>query len=238
MPIFLYTIGVLSLTVGLTVFSYLDRVYRELGRLTTGRIHEHLQAFESEIEPRLKMSRRRGAQVFSLLARLWLVLVAAVTARGVIFFVPSAWEAATEMVFFLGAEVIITMQFFPSLLLAGSSGDWLAPFIPVVRIFVWIIRPIQGILDLLVSVLHVSEEEPVAQMQEQQSLEDFVDAATQEGIIEQDEARMIEQVVEFSDKRVRDVMTARPDVVAIRASATLEALSALVVERKFSRSPV
>ena len=91
MPIFLYTIGVLALTIGLAVFSYLDRVYREFGHVTTGRIHLHLDTFEAEIEPRFKMERRRAAIIFSLLARLWLVLVAAVTARGVIFFVPGTW---------------------------------------------------------------------------------------------------------------------------------------------------
>jgi putative hemolysin len=45
-------------------------------------------------------------------------------------------------------------------------------------------------------------------------------------------------VVEFGDKRVRDVMTPRPDVIAIRASAPLEELRKLVVQTKFSRLPV
>src|SRR5271154_264538 len=115
MPIFLYTLGVLSLTAGLTVFAYLDRVYRELDRVTTGRIHRHLEEFEAEIEPRLKMERRRAASSFSLLVRLWLVLVAALTARGVIFFVPDTTQAAVELTFFLCAEVIVLMQFAPSL---------------------------------------------------------------------------------------------------------------------------
>src|SRR5580704_423125 len=114
MPIFFYTIGVLALTAGLTIFSYLDRVYRELGRVSTGQIHRHLETFEADIEPRFKMERRRAALAFNLLARLWLVLVAAVTARGVTFFVPGTWEAAVEMIFFLAAEVVIAMQFFPS----------------------------------------------------------------------------------------------------------------------------
>ena len=74
--------------------------------------------------------------------------------------------------------------------------------------------------------------------EQQQAIEAFVDAATEEGIIEQDEARLIEQVVEFGDKRVRDVMTPRPDVIAIRDSATLEELRELVVKTKFSRLPV
>ncbi|HTU35171.1 MAG TPA: hemolysin family protein [Candidatus Acidoferrum sp.] len=237
LKMFLYTVFVLFITAGLPVFSYLDRVYRELCAVTTGRIHAHLRTFETEIEPRFKMERRRLVVSFSLLARLWLVVVAAFTARGVIFFVPSSWQAALEMVVFLGVEVVVLMQFLPAVLLAGVRGNWISPLIPIVRAFLWIVRPIEAILEGLVSVLHLSEEEPSA-VQEEQSIEALVDAATEEGIIEQDEARLIEQVVEFGDKRVRDVMTPRPDVVAIRATATLEDLRELIVRTKFSRLPV
>ena len=239
MPILLYTIGVLALTAGLVIFSYLDRVYRELGRVTTARIHEHLDTFEAEIEPRFKMERGQATLAFSLLARLWLVLVAAVTARGVIFFVPGTWEAAVEMVFFLAGEVVVAMQFFPALLLARAPGNWVAPFVSLVRAFVLFIWPVQAVLQLLISVLHLSEDEGAAPaVEQQQAIEALVDAATEEGIIERDDARLIEQVVEFGDKRVRDVMTPRPDVVAIRAGATLEDLRDLVVETKYSRLPV
>ena len=238
MPILFYTLGVLSLTAGLVIFSYLDRAYRELGRVVTGRMRAHLDLFETEVEPRFKMERRRAALSFSLLAKFWLVLVAAVTARGVIFFVPGTWEAAVEMIFFLGAEVVIAMQLLPSLLLAGMPGNWAAPLVPGIRAFVWLIRPIQAPLEILVSVLHLSEEEAAPQGAEQQAIEALVDAATEEGIIEQEEARLIEQVVEFGDKRVREVMTPRPDVIAIRATASLEELRDLAVETKFSRLPV
>ena len=235
---FLYTLGVLALTAGLPIFAYLDRVYRELGRTTTGRIHAHLETFESEIEPRFKMDRSRASLAFSLLARLWLVLVAAFTARGVIFFVPGTWEAAAELVVFLGAEVTVLMHFVPSLLLLGVRGNWVGPLVPVVRLLLWLIWPLQAVLEMLVSVLHLSEDDEGALTVEPQSIGAFMDAAAEEGIIEQDEARLIEQVIEFGEKRVRDVMTPRPDVVAIRASATLEELRDLVVETKYSRLPV
>ena len=238
MPKFLYTLGVLSLTSGLLVFAYLDRVYREIDRVTTGRINRHLEAFQSAIEPRFNMERRHAANVFNLLARLWLVLVAVLTARGVIFFVPGTTEALLELTVFLSAEVVVLMQFGPSLLLAGASGAWILPLVPAIRLITWIVWPIQAILELGVSVLHLGEEEPSTAAEDQQTLEKFVDAATEEGIIEQDEARLIEQVVEFGDKRVRDVMTPRPDVIAIQASATLEAFRDLAVETKYSRLPV
>ena len=83
MPIFLYTIGVLGLTAGLVVFSYLDRVYRELGRVITGRMHSIWTHSRPTSSRAFKMERRRAALAFSLLARFWLVLVAAITARGV-----------------------------------------------------------------------------------------------------------------------------------------------------------
>src|SRR5712691_2350851 len=100
MPILFYSLAVLALNSGLAVFSYLDRIYRGLGRVTTGRVHANLDVFEAEIEPHLRMDRRRAALTFSLLSRMWLVVVAVETARGVIFFVPGAWETLVELLVF------------------------------------------------------------------------------------------------------------------------------------------
>ena len=237
MRAFFYTVGVLALTGGLPVFSYLDRVYRDLGRVTVGRIHNHLETFESLVEPRFHMERARAAATFNMLARLWLVLVAVMTAHGVTAFVQSTWEAAAQMIVFLGVEVIVLMQFVPSLLLAGAPGNWLRPFVPLVRLAMWVVWPVQSVLQLLVSVLHLSEPDVEKPEADQQAIEAFVDAATEDGIIEQEDARLIEQVMEFGETRVRDVMTPRPDVVAIPASATLEELRNLMIETKYSRVP-
>ena len=65
-----------------------------------------------------------------------------------------------------------------------------------------------------------------------------MEVAEEEGIIEPEQADLIEQVVEFSDKRVREVMTPRPDVVAMQADATLEEMHAQYVETKFAKMPV
>jgi hypothetical protein len=46
----LYALAVAALGVGLAVFSYIDRIYRELGRVTTGHVHTHLEIFEAEVE--------------------------------------------------------------------------------------------------------------------------------------------------------------------------------------------
>jgi len=45
-------------------------------------------------------------------------------------------------------------------------------------------------------------------------------------------------VVAFGDKTVREVMTPRPKIIAIRRDATLEELRQLVIHEQFSRIPV
>jgi putative hemolysin len=52
------------------------------------------------------------------------------------------------------------------------------------------------------------------------------------------ESRLLRSVVDFGDTLVREVMTPRPDIVAIRATATIEDLRKLVQEQEYSRLPV
>ena len=53
-----------------------------------------------------------------------------------------------------------------------------------------------------------------------------------------DESRLLRSVVAFGETLVREVMTPRPDIVAIRADATIEDLRQLVQEQEYSRLPV
>ena len=65
-----------------------------------------------------------------------------------------------------------------------------------------------------------------------------ITAGREEGIIEEGDRELIQSVVAFGDKTVREVMTPRPRIVAIRKDATLEELRQLVINEQFSRVPV
>jgi CBS domain containing-hemolysin-like protein len=53
-----------------------------------------------------------------------------------------------------------------------------------------------------------------------------------------DENRLLRSVVDFGETLVREVMTPRPDIVAIQANATVDELRKLVQEQEYSRLPV
>ena len=241
MESWIYAFAVALLAAGLPVFSYLAITYRELGRVTTGRVHGHLDIFEAEIEPRFRMDRRRAGRSFRLLAHFWLAFLVVQTTRGVVYFVSSTWEAILESSVFLCLEVVIAMHFLPEFLLVRTTGRWLIPLVPAIRVLMWLVWPFRAFLDLAGSLARISEPEPGSsggQRTESEGIEALVEAAEEEGILERDEAELIEQVVEFSDKRVREVMTPRPDIVAISADATLADLRKRFVETQYSRLPV
>ena len=55
---------------------------------------------------------------------------------------------------------------------------------------------------------------------------------------EREERRLLQSVVEFGDTVVREVMTPRPDIVAVKSSASLAELRGLFAEQQYSRIPV
>jgi putative hemolysin len=66
----------------------------------------------------------------------------------------------------------------------------------------------------------------------------YIESAEQEGIIEGEERRLLQSIVDFGDTLVREVMTPRPDIVAIREEATIGGLRELFREQEYSRFPV
>jgi putative hemolysin len=235
-----YIGSVLILALGLPIFSYLTLIYRELGRITTGRIHEHLDIFETEIEPKLKVSRRSGGRTFRILGHFWLAFVVLETTRGVVYLVPNRMEAGIQFLVFLTLEVVIAMHFIPDMLLYRTTGRWLLPLLPLIRAAMWLVWPIRVFLEGAESLARISEQE-VERTEEQRTEEGIgalVEVAEEEGIIESDQADLIEQVVEFSDKRVREVMTPRPDVVAMQADESLEEMHEKYAQTKLAKMPV
>ncbi len=208
--------------------------------MTTGPVHEHLDIFEAEIEPKLKINRRSAGRAFRILGHFWLAFLVLETTRGVLYFVPGKLESVIELSVFIALEVVVAMHFVPDLLLYRTTGRWLLPLLPAIRASLWLVWPFRIFVEGAESLARISEIES-AKTEEQRTeegIEALVEAAEEEGIIESDQADLIEQVVEFSDKRVREVMTPRPDINAISADATLEELHAKLVETNFMRLPV
>ena len=68
--------------------------------------------------------------------------------------------------------------------------------------------------------------------------EALIRAAEEEGILEEDEGRMMRGIVDLGEMRVREVMTPRPDIVAMPADTTVRKAIEIVRKAGHSRFPV
>ena len=77
-----------------------------------------------------------------------------------------------------------------------------------------------------------------AQEEAAEATKAYLNTGEQEGIIEGEDRRLLQSIVDFGDTLVREVMTPRPDIVGIRDNATVADLRALFREQEYSRFPV
>ncbi len=71
-----------------------------------------------------------------------------------------------------------------------------------------------------------------------EEIQAYIDVGEEEGILEKDDSRLVQSVVEFGDVLVKDVMTPRTRMVAIHQKASIKEVKDLIVKEKHSRIPV
>jgi putative hemolysin len=222
-----------------TLFTTLQILYLESMRLRT-RDLPSLEFFKSDLEEKLGLRDEEATLAFSLWKHSLLVIIGALS----VAWATSGEESGAFAVFEGAAAAIVLMVVFsllvPQALYRRTSGHWMLPLARFYAIAFKLIRPIVLLLGFVESVFNITGDEP--QHEEPatpaENIEALIDAGTEEGLIHETDRELIQSVVEFGDKLVREVMTARPSIVAIQADETLEELHTLVVNEQYSRIPV
>lgn len=66
----------------------------------------------------------------------------------------------------------------------------------------------------------------------------YIDVGEEEGILEESEGKLLQQIVDFGDRMARELMTPRIDVAAFDANRPMEELARMFSESKYSRIPI
>jgi magnesium and cobalt exporter, CNNM family len=72
----------------------------------------------------------------------------------------------------------------------------------------------------------------------QEDLQELLAVGAQEGLIEKEEGKMLQSVVEFGETLVREIMTPRHEIAALEIDSTVEDLRELYREKRHSKIPV
>jgi putative hemolysin len=222
----------------LGIATFVQVLYLESLRLRT-RDLPSLKFFKDTLEEKIGLKTEAGAETFSLIKHSLLVWLA------ILFF---AWFSdghpwTGRVIMQTGVAVWLTMVAMsfalPQLLYRRTSARWLVPLTPLLRVMALVMRPVEAALSFFQSLVDLADDTAAPEESTAaENIEALISAGEEEGLIEEDDRKLIQSVVEFGDKVVREVMTARPNIVAISADSTLEQLRDLVITEQYSRIPV
>ena len=114
--------------------------------------------------------------------------------------------------------------------------------VPPLLVFAWVASPFTWLLNLSAAfVLRMFGQEPVNAEENVHSADELrilVEQSQEVGVLERQDAALIEGVFEFSEKNAREVMTPRTVIDALDVDTSFDETVATVIETQRSRYPV
>jgi putative hemolysin len=227
----------------LTLASYVDQLYSEMGKFLSREFQENIDAWEQQVEPRLKIAPARIAQAASVLTQLSLAALALIFGDIALHahraYEESAAAGLAQAVLAIVLSILLFQNFLPQLFFTRTRGLWVTRLTGVLRVLFYCVLPVTWMLGFLMSVAALAEsgEEPVKE-DSAEAIQALIEAGKEEGILEESDRALIRSAVEFGDKIVRDVMTPRPSIFAVQASLSLAQFREQLREHTYSRVPV
>ncbi|NYF88592.1 hemolysin family protein [Tunturiibacter empetritectus] len=246
-PAYAYTIALILLLVILALAAYVDRVYSEMGKFLAREYQDNIDAWESVVEPRLRLGRESIALSASVLRQLTLATLALLSGLRLythtslvptLARTPSLGEVL-RAVFELILLILIFDRLLPQLLFSRTRGLWIARILPLLQALFYLILPVTMLLQLLLSIAALAEPEDTTEEDHpSEAMDALLEAGEEEGILEESDRELVRSAVEFGDKVVLEVMTPRPEIFAVPGTLTLQEFTATINEHAFSRVPV
>ena len=194
--------------------------------------------FKEALEGRIGRGTEQGAVSFSLVKHLGLAVM------GCLFFAIAATtaeplEALAGAVLLAAAATLLCAYVVPQLVYRKTGGHALLALVPAFRFLALTVAPLVWSLEFFQSLFDLgSTPTSGGEPRTEEHIEALISAGQEEGIIEEGDRELIQSVVAFGDKTVREVMTPRPRIVGIPQDASLEELRKLVITTQYSRIPV
>src|SRR6266576_2650770 len=194
---FAIAVALLLLLGLLTLVSYVDRLYTEIGKFLSREFQDNINAFEQRIEPKLHASRARASLSMAILTQL--VIAAIGMLLGFAVFRDRMWnvyeilQAALSLILI----VIVFNRFLPFVFFSRTNGEWIASWTVLLRGTL-----VLGFLQSVTARTREHAEE--APDTHAGAVDALLEAGQEEGILDESNRNLIQSVVEFSEKTVRE----------------------------------
>jgi putative hemolysin len=189
----------------------------------------------------LRLLEDRNRFLTSILIGNTVVLLAADSLATILFVragVPNAaiWSTAIMTVLLLTFGEII-----PKTIAVADNERWAVRLAPVLERVAWIMTPVNNaflfVTNLIVRLFGVRPPAKGPFVTED-DIRNIVNVGAEQKVLEEQEREMIHSIIQFGDTIVREVMTPRPDMIAVDVNASARRALDLVIADGYSKLPV
>ena len=237
MSVYLAGGGVLIAAFAALFFSTLSFALRDFSRIRLGQSLEKLGRSD-KLESTLEYA--RDLIFVTSVARLFSNIMVLVFTLGLFrdMFSGILWQY-TMAVVISGAITLLTSVAVP-LAAARYAGEfWIALFIDVLHVMRVALSPVTKISHGIDALFRRASGTPETNSQQiEDQILSVVQEGEEEGVVDETEREMIESVIEFRDTTAGQIMTPRPEMVAIELPASLDTIKQTVESTGHSRIPV
>jgi len=232
-------IPALVLTALLAFVSYVQLLYLESLRLRRREVPS-LEYFRETLVHKIGLDPDQGSLAFSLVKHVSLFLLGIFYLCTLVRPGVAHWQSVVEAMCISFAAMLVSTYFVPMFLYRRTKGPWMTRMLPMIKLVAVSAAPLAALVRVFQSVLDLNKDThgETAPADSVENIEALITAGAEEGIIEEEDRKLIHSVVAFGDKSVREVMTPRPGIIAISVDKSLEDLRQLVIHEQYSRIPV
>lgn len=112
------------------------------------------------------------------------------------------------------------------------------PMAFITKIFTPFIFILNGLGNMLLKMVNVSPATGTHLSHSAEELNIIIDASCNEGMLNETEKDMLQNVLKFTDLVAKQIMVPRPDMIAIESIMTLEEIEKVISENQYTRYPV
>ena len=235
----------LLLLVGLCLLATVDMAFSQLSdvgiRRLIGVVQEREKHRSSEFLKQVLENRPRFSFAISATIQILLVIVAVLITS-----ISLTWFQERRFILLgLVAGLVLTgifRQLIPLLISTRDPEGTLLFLLPAIRpllpLMAFAADPFHKLFNRSRTKEQELENGVDDEDQDSDDIQALIDVGEAEGILEEEEGERIHSIIEFGDTVVSEVMTPRPDIVAVPAEATVRDARDVMVESKYSRLPV
>ncbi|GAC1305265.1 MAG: hemolysin family protein [Vulcanimicrobiaceae bacterium] len=149
---------------------------------------------------------------------------------------PAIWSTIIMTVLLLAFGEII-----PKTIAVANNERWAVRLAPLLERVAWFMAPVNSAFlfftNGVVRLFGVAPA-PNGLFVTEDDIRNIVNVGAEQKVLEEEEREMIHSIIQFGDTIVREVMTPRPDMVAIEVNASARRALDLVIAEGYSKLPV